>query len=256
VARLLPGFEAGDDFDKHLKQLDRVTDIGSLTKNYFEAQSKIRSGEISSGLPENPTDEQVSAYRLANGVPETAEDYQLSLEEGLVLGDADEAIMGGIYDVAHANNVSSETMSMMTNAMLAGRVAQQEARTSQDGVDKLQTDSQLKEAWGGDYGTNVNMVSGLINQLPDSIKQQFEDARMPDGKAIFNSPEVMVAMADWARKINPAATVVPNSANPVQTINDEIKSLENRMGDPDWYKDTVANDRLMSLYDARDSMAS
>jgi len=248
------GFEPGDDYDKHLKQLDRVTDIGSLTKNYFEAQSKIRSGEISNGLPENPTDEQMGAYRLANGVPETAADYQLSLEEGLVLGDADEAIMSGIYDVAHANNVSTDTMSMMTNALLAGRVAQQEARTSQDGVDKLQTAQQLKEAWGGDHGTNINMVAGLVNQLPDSIKDPFMNARLPDGRAIFNSPEIMVAMAEWARKINPAATVVPNSANPVQTISDEIKALENRMGDSDWHKDVAANNRYMELIDARNAM--
>lgn len=248
------GYAEGDDFDKALKQLDRHADIGSVIKSGFEAQSKIRSGEISNGLPEDPSDDQVAAYREANGVPATAEDYELALDDGLVLGEADEAIMGGIYEIAHADNISSETMSKMTNAMLLGRQAEEDARTSQDGVDKQMTNQQLKEAWGGDTDTNVNMVKGLVSQLPESVREAFSNARLPDGKAIFNSPEVMVAMAEWARKINPSATVVPNSANPMQTMNDEIKKLEGMMGSPEWHKDTDSQKRYMDLLNARDGM--
>lgn len=250
------GFQEGDDYDKAMKQLDRVSDMGVLAKNYLSAQDKIRSGEISNGLPENPTDEQMAEYREAHGVPATAEDYQLQLDEGLVLGEADEKIMGGIYEIAHAANIPSDAVSAMTNAMLQGRQVEADARISQDGVDKQMTDGQLKDAWGGDFATNLNMVTGLVNQLPESIKEAFENARLPDGKAMFNSPEVMVAMADWARKINPSATVVPNSANPMQTMNDEIKTLENRMGDSDWHKDVDAQKRYQDLITAKDSMSA
>jgi len=249
------GFEEGsDDYAKALKQLDRVSDMGSFTKNYLSAQDKIRKGEISNGLPDDPSDEQMAAYREAQGVPETAKDYQLSLDDGLVLGEGDEAIMGGIYDIAHANNISSEAMSAMTNAMLSGRQVEADARISQDGIDQQLTDSQLKEAWGGDMTTNINMVKGLISQLPESIKESFENARLPDGKAIFNSPEMMIAMSDWARKINPSATVVPNSANPMQSMNDEIKKFEGMMGTPEWHKDTDSQKRYMDLLNARDGM--
>ncbi len=248
------GFEPGDEFDKAKKQLDRVSDFGVFTKNYLSAQEKIRSGEISNGLPENPTDEQMADYRLAHGVPETAADYQLSLDEGLVLGEADEAVMGSVYEVAHASNVSNETLSAMTNAMLQSRQAEADARVSQDGIDAQLTNQQLKEAWGGDDQANRNMITGLLNQLPESIKDPFMNARLPDGKAVFNSPEVMVAMAEWARKLNPAATVVPNSNNPMQSMNDEIKELESRMGTDEWYKDTEANNRLEALYNARNGM--
>ena len=250
------GFEPGEDFDKALKQLERVSDIGTFTKNYLSAQDKIRSGEISNGLPENPTDEQMAAYREANGIPATPEDYQVQLEDGLVLGEADERIMGEIYKVAHENNIPSEAMSAMTNMMLQGRQAEADARISQDGVDQQTTDRQLKEAWGGDYQTNVNMVKGLINQLPESVKEAFESARLPDGKAVFNSPEIMIAMADWSRKINPAATVVPNSANAMQTIKDEIAELESKMGTPEWYQDKDAQKRYQDLITAQQQMAA
>jgi len=247
--------EDSDDYTKAMKQLDRVSDMGVFTKNYLSAQEKIRTGEISNGLPENATEEQIADYREANGVPATAADYQLTLDEGLVLGKGDEKIMGGIYEIAHASNVSSEVMSQMTNAMLVGRQAEADERLTQDGIDQQTTNQQLKDTWGGDLTANVNMVSGLVALLPESVKEQFENARLPSGKAIFNSPEMMIAMADWARKINPSATVVPNSSNPVADINSELASLKAKMGTSEWSKDKEGQARYMALLTAKENMS-
>lgn len=249
----LAGFE-GEEAEKRSGQLERVMDMGSLTKNYFEAQDRIRKGELSNGLPENPSDEQVSAWREANGVPEAADKYELSLEDGLVLGEEDSRIMEGVFKVAHEANIPTSAMNELTNAMLAGREAESEAMQAQDGMDTQTTTRQLKEAWGQDYQTNLNMVQGLTSQLPDTIRAEFEGARMADGKAMFNSPEVMTFFADMARKLNPAGTVVPGSNNPTQAITDEIAKLEARMGDDDWHKDRTAQNRIQELYTARDAM--
>jgi hypothetical protein len=249
------GIEEGSpDFDKRVKQLERVSDFSVFGKNYFESMDKIRSGMVESGLPENPSDEQLAEYREANGIPTEPGGYELNLDEGLVLGEEDERIMKGVYDVAYANNVPSESVNAMTNALLQGRQQEMDARISQDGVDKQTSDRQLKDAWGGDFETNLNSVKGLINSLPASIKEGFMDARTPDGRAIFNSPELMVAFAEWQRKIDPSATVVPNVSNPIQSMNDEIKSLEDRMGDEDWHKDLDSQKRYQDLVNARDSM--
>lgn len=250
------GLEPGDDFDKRMGQLERVSDFGSMTKNYFESQDRIRKGEISSGLPENPSDDQMASWREANGVPAEAGAYELSLSDGLVLSEADGRIMEGVYGAAHAGNVSTETMSAITDAMLKGRQAESDAQTNQDGMDTQTTERQLKDAWGGDYEANINMVKGLVNQLPETVKEAFASARMGDGKAMFNSPEIMMAMSDWARKINPAATVVPGSNNPMQSINDEITALEARMSNPEWFKDQPAQDRYQKLITAREGMSA
>lgn len=77
---------------------------------------------------------------------------------------------------------------------------------------------------------------------------------MADGKGMLNSPEVMVFLADLARKVNPGGTVVPNSDNPIQSIKDEIATLEARMSEDDWHKDTDANNRLEALYEAEEQM--
>jgi len=248
------GVEEGEDFDKRVKQLERVSDMGALGKNYFEAQDRIRKGEISNGLPENATDEQMADFRAAQGIPTDHEGYEMHLDEGLVLGDEDNRILNDVFQVAHEHNISNEAMSDITNAMLESRAVEAEAIIAQDGVDQQQTGTTLKESWGGDFDANVNLVAGLVTQLPETIREQFASARLPDGKALFNSPEMMVAMADWARKINPSATVVPNSNNPMQTMNDEIQALENKMGEDGWHKDQAAQARYQELITARENM--
>ena len=61
-------------------------------------------------------------------------------------------------------------------------------------------------------------------------------------------------MADWARKLNPAATVVPNNANPMQAIESEIAGLEDKMGTDEWFKDEAAQQRYRDLISARDNL--
>jgi hypothetical protein len=249
----IAGFE-GDEAAKRNGQLDRVTDVGALVKNYFNAQDRIRAGEISNGLPENPNEEQLSEWRAANDVPLSPDGYDVKMDDGLVLGDDDLRIIDSIYPIAHELNVPASTMSALANAMIKGREFEQESRSQQDGVQTQQAVQQLKTAWGQDYQTNLNVVEGLTSQLPESVRDEFKQARLADGRAVFNSPEMMVFFADIARKLNPAATVVPNANNPVQAISDEINKLESRMGDKDWFKDNAAQSRLQELYTARESM--
>ncbi|MDC0600119.1 hypothetical protein OAO65_02295 [Flavobacteriales bacterium] len=245
---------AGTD-EKLMKQLERFTDVSKFAESYTNAQDKIRAGETSNGLPDNPTDEQLAAYREANNVPTTAEDYALALDEGLVLGDIDERIMKGVYDAAHQNNISNEAMSQVTNAMLKGREIESQAQVTQDNLDRHQSTAMLKDNWGQDYETNVGLVQGIMQSLPEAIRDDFASARMADGTAVFNSPEMMNFFADAARAINPAATVVPaGTGNPMQAVTSRIAELEGRMGEPGWHKDTAANKELMDLYTAREGL--
>lgn len=243
----------GDD-PKYMKQMARYTDFAGFAKTFFHAQDKIRSGEISNGLPKDATPEQLADWRAANGVPESPDKYEAHLDEGLVLGDADARILSEAYKTAHQHNISAQAMSDLTNAFVKARQVEAEAIAAEDGVHQLTTTRQLKDTWGGDYQTNLNMIRGLVGQMPSEIADKFMSARLADGRAVFNSPEVLVYFADIARKLDPAATVVPNSSNPVASINEEIKALESRMGTNEWYKDQAANDRLMQLYEARERM--
>ena len=175
-------------------------------------------------------------------------------DEGLVLGENDQAVLNEVFAVAHELNISSSTVGALTNALLNARAAVGSDAEQQDGVDTQMAQKQLAEAWGQDYQSNLNMIRGLTNKLPETVRADFLAARTPDGKALFNSPEILIFLSDLARKDNPAGTVVPNSANPTQAIDTEIKALEARMGTDEWSKDKAAQDRYLKLWTARENM--
>lgn len=248
------GIEDQSDKDKKLGILNRMSDFKSMSKSFFEANDKIRSGQIETGLPENATDEQLADYREANGIPNDAEGYAEHLDEGLVLGEVDGRIMDDIYKVAHENNISADVVNKLTGAMMSARQNEQDGLIAQDGVDQQQAERITKDLWGPDYQSNVNMIKGYVSKLPESIREGFENARLSNGQALFNSPEILSFLSDAARLDNPSGTVVPNSNNPTQAISQELKSLEGRMGDSDWHSDTVAQKRYRDLVDAESRM--
>lgn len=244
---------AGGD-DKRLTQLERMPTFDKFTESFWNAQDKIRKGELSSGLPENPTDQQLAEWRTANDVPESPADYKISLEEGLVLGEEDERIMGPVMEVFHAGNVPNAVVSAATTAMLKGREVEQQAILAKDEQDKINTSSALKAAWDNDYQANLNVVKGMVAKMPSAIREDFYSARLPNGQALFNSPEFLVWAADTGRTLDPHSTVVPNSTNPMQSIDAEIKELEGKMGTDEWHKDKESQARYLKLLDAKERM--
>ena len=245
--------------DSRLAQLGRVTNIPKLVDNYFAAQDKIRSGQIeAAAIPdEHSSDEEWATFRTEQGIPDKAEDYTIALDEGLVLGDDDQEILNQVYPVAHAANLPSTVVSQLTNAMLEGQAQQFHAMEIQQEGYRKEADAQVRSAWKGDYEVNKNLiVSTLINSLPEVVREDFAHATLADGRKVMNSPEMLIALADWARQMNPAATVVPNNANPMQAISNEIDELQARMGEDGWHKDKAAQDRYMQLIEARDNLSN
>jgi hypothetical protein len=252
------GIEDTATRDKYIGQLSRYSTFDKFAGAFFEQRELISKGQHSQGLAENATPEQLTEYREQNGIPATADDYKLTLEDGLVLGDDDQRIMQGVAAVAHKYNVKPAQLSEMTAAMLKGRVAEQDAIMAQHGIDQQTCTRQIKDAWGSDHQTNLNVIRGLASSLPESIRDNFLSAQLANGKMLFNSPEFMVWMADVARQLNPSATVVPNSSNPGQAINDELKKLEGIMrNEPDtWYKDPGLERRYLELTTAQEKMSA
>jgi len=240
----------GDEASKMLKHLARFSTPEAAFKAGHDSAIKIRSGEISTGLPEDPTDEQMQEYREANGIPETSEGYELSLDEGLILGEEDQGIMPAVFDMAHKHNLSSEAMSDLTNAMLVGRQAEMDKIYQQDGLDEQSVRQALKEQWGNNTDANLNMFQNFLNKIPESAREDFANARLDGGLGLVHSPELVMYFADIERQINPLASVMPSSDSARSTLQSEFDALTKRMGDDDWHNDKAANERWKELHTA------
>lgn len=221
---------AGDD-EKALKQLERFQTPKALWDSYQQAYQRIRSGELKAPLAKDATPEQVTAWRKENGIPEKPEEYLSNLPNGLVIGEDDKPIFDSFVAELHKVNADPKVAHAAV-AWYHNFQEEQAAQTAeQDAGHKTEVEDALRTEWGADYRANVNQVKGYLSSLPKGVGDLIANARGPDGRALLNNPDVMRALAQTAREINPAATIVaPGAANQGQAVEDEINSLKKLMG--------------------------
>lgn len=111
--------------------------------------------------------------------------------------------------------------------------AAEDQRYTQDNLDAQGAQQALRETWGNDYQTNLNIIQNQLEGLPESVRDDFSQARMPDGTALFNSPEFMNWFTDIGRQINPMASIVPNTAAQMSAMNDIIGEADKLMRSDD-----------------------
>ena len=222
---------AGDD-DKLLKRLSRYSSVKDVTDALIAAQNKIASGTLKSALPADPTPEQLAEWRADNGIPESPDKYDTALPDGMTIGEFDKPIVDNFVKQAHELNLTPDQV----KSTLAWYFKDQEQQVAElrqaDAAFTTESTEKLREEWGSEYKLNMNLVDGLLSQLPENGKDLLMGARLADGTPLGSNPKVLRFFANLAREVNPVATVVPGSGtNAAQAIESEMANIQKLMGD-------------------------
>jgi len=217
--------QIGGKDEGRLNDLNRYTSLEKWVESGFEAKDKIRKGEVSTGLPKDPTDEQLATYREANDIPLTSE-YKLSLEPGVELSDMEQEIMKGVMEVAHISNVPQSTLSAITGAWIANKNVQLQRMADQDGLDAQEGERLMRDHWKHDYDKNMGAVTSLLNGIPEEERKMLVDARDGEGKPLMSRPYFLQFLADSALKINPMALMPGGGSDPMGTADAIINKVK------------------------------
>lgn len=242
---------------KHAKTLERFASPKNIFESYTALRQKVDSGELKpvSDFPKDGTPEQQAEWRASQGLPDSPEGYKLAFSDGLVIGEHDAPIVEGFLTAAHQANASPEQVNQILGWYYAEQERMLDAQETKDAAFLQESEDMLRSEWGADYRTNINMIRGLVDTMPADVRELFLNARLGDGNALLNHPDMARWLVMNARTINPVATVVPGvGANVSGAIDDEIASIEKMMRtDRSAYnKDLKAQERLRALYDARE----
>lgn len=244
--------EAGQE--KKLKMLGRYATPKDAFDAGFSAQKKISQGVK---LGEAPTDKELEDYRADNNIPAEAKDYEIELADGVVIGDVDQPLVDSFKDVAHQENIPTETVNAVLNWYFQeqGTILEtlQEAQFENDATLKNETDELLRTEFGAGFKAETNRISNYLSSEGEGVSAKVLGARTPDGTLLGSDLDFIKFLSKKAREANPAATLVSGSGETqMNNLNDEIEALEKRISsDPEWHKDKKANDRYMALLDAR-----
>jgi hypothetical protein len=251
---------AGDD--KLLKQLERYQSPADVYKKARELEKRLSSGELKKGLDKDATPEQLAEWRKENGIPETADGYALPKEMQGQIAEADQPKLKAFFEAAHKLNLTPDA----ANAVIAhyAQVEQEAAaqRKADDDAALNACKEDLIAEWGlADYRKNTAMVKGtFLGMLPEEERTLLENARLADGTPLFSHPGVLKGLTGFVREINPAATVVPNSVDPVKDIDGKIADYKKMMADTrsEYYSGPKADwhqAQYRSLLEAKEKLA-
>ena len=217
---------------KIIKRLERYASPKAALDALFAAQTRISSGELKSALKPDATPEEKGRWREENGIPATPAEYDTTLPNGMVLGDADKVLVDEFLTKAHDSNMHpsqvKETLSWFFDRQEQARVAQdaRDLEAEMAGVDELRAE------FGPDYRRNVAMAKELLAGAPGGVADRLLGGRMADGTPIGSDPNVIRWLVGLQRELNPVGTVVPGAGtNAVQAVETEISNMRKLMAD-------------------------
>lgn len=214
--------------EKIQKQLALLGSPKGVAKAWIEANKKLTSGNLIEKLPEKPTDEQLANYRKKNGIPEKPDGYDLNeLPNGLVIPEHERVFLNKFVEGMHEVNA---TPAVVKQALAKyADVLNDMAQTAReiDAGNRVEADALLKKEWGGQYKANNNLIQGMLNaQFGADAAKQIPEARLPNGKRMFDDAGVKAVFLRMAMEIDPAATIdIPEGGSAMQSIDGRIKEI-------------------------------
>lgn len=242
-------YASGDE--KKLKKLERYGSPQAALDALFNAQSRISSGELKAPLAPDATPEEKTAWRLDNGIPEEPSGYDLTLPNGLIVGEADKPFVDDFLAVAHEGNFKQEDVSRALSWFFDKQETMVAEQAARDTEVRMKTFDQLRDEFGPGYKNEVKIAYAVLDNAPEGVRESFLAGRLADGSLIGDSPEIIRWLNTLSRELNPVGVVVPGSgSNAVQAVEAERDSLRQMMGDrkSDYWRKGPVGDKLQARY--------
>jgi hypothetical protein len=156
--------------EKLAKQFGRYASPEAVGEALIAAQNKIRSGQLTQALPENPTEDELKSWRKDNGIPEAPDKYDLKFDSGLVIGEEDKPIIDSFLETAHGKNLNPDQAKAAVEWYYQEQERQEQAIQEQDNEQRQEALDALNVEWGANFRPNINRVEGLLSKFPEDIR--------------------------------------------------------------------------------------
>lgn len=241
--------------EKLMKRLSRYASPRAAVDAMINAQNKISAGGMVKVPGKDATPEEISQYRQDMGIPEEPSGYDLTMNDGLVIGDEDKEMIDGFLEVAHNGNYTQEQVTQGLEWYYKNQENDLAARHEADAKHHAEVEEVLRQEWGPEYKANRNLMANyLATDFGDGVADLIVGARLADGTPLANHPDILRGFVAKARAANPVGALVPGSGTKQHDqMVSEIETLEKKMGTDGALKGKD-QDRYLKLISARDGI--
>jgi hypothetical protein len=225
--------------DKLAARLKRFSSPDNVLKSLLELERKVSSSGLKATLPENPTDEDLKAYREANGIPEAPDGYGLAFPEGVDVTDADKAELASFQERMHEANIppAAAKAAFEYYSELREKATQEFGAKAQEAT--VNARAELRAEFGKDFARNVNVAKNYIGQFMDSESAEtLFSTGLADGTRLGDNPSFvrLLVNAGLATAGDDALVAAEYGSAPGGSVEEQYKAAVALMGtDPKAY---------------------
>lgn len=249
-------FFAGDD-EKFGKQLSRYKTAQDAAEGWRNAIKGAQQKQQPLTLPENATDEQISEFRTALGLPEEAKDYPVSYSEGFEASDIDKGILDSMQETLHKNAGDPRTAQMMVQWYEDNQAQIQQDRNAEMVKTRDETQQTLRNEYGADYDGNIAAVSELMKtHLGDEGLDQILDMRFEDGTFLQDHMPFVKMMVNLATEYYGSTNVISGDVETtMKSVDEQIEELRKlQFDDSEKYYSDEVQQKMAALYEQKEKL--
>lgn len=218
---------AGED-KSDLKALDKMTDPSMVWKKAKSLEQKLSSGEYKrvAPFPDKGTDEEKAAWRAEQGIPEAPDKYDTAVGDGFVWGETDKPVLDDYTAFAHSRNLSADQVKTNLDWYRQMQQKMVDARDQKDADYRRESEDTLRSEWGAEYRPNINAIDNMMRDAPAGVREAILGGRTAEGQLIGDHPGILAWLAQTAREMNPAATMLPAGNANAQGLSARMKEFD------------------------------
>lgn len=207
--------------DADLRKLaERYESPTAITK----AVSDMR-GELSTRikpLGDDPSDEDLAAYRKQTGVPDTPEDYVFAMPEGQEATETDKAFQGEMAKALHSANVSAAQAEILTAAFNTYSVQMAEAQETAAIDAAAKAKETLDNEFGADKDRNYEYGRRAAKEFGGDEFVGWLEATKVDGMAAGDHPMIVRLLAAVGLRAGEGAIEIDLTPAAKATLDEQI----------------------------------
>lgn len=161
----------------------------------IEAQNRIQSGKVADDVPMPADPEGAKKWRTERGIPEDATGYKIPDPVATRMTPEDKPVLESFTAFAHSKNAPPAFVEMAAEWYVG---MQEEAAAATNEADKKAADATedaLRSEWGDEFRANKTVALRYATEAIPGV--EWFTARLPDGRALGNIPEVVKALAKF-----------------------------------------------------------
>lgn len=196
----------GDDGkvdEKQLGILKRYNSPKEYHKSAMAARQRITSGEYRKvGAPPEGDEAALATWREEQGIPKSADGYELPIPQGVEFEKLDEntkASIKGFQEAFHKGNLAAPQAKVVTEAIVSIAEKQLERQAQGDAQNQETCEDALRAELGGEYRTFLATNWAYLEKTYGDDAAAVLTARTEDGRRLSDIPAFNKAINDAAR---------------------------------------------------------